>query len=191
MNEDYSLLDFEFSNGRKKLKVTLTYFNNVPKIDIREYYLDKIDGIFKPSKKGIQLDASKADLLRTALEQNSKIIDKHLISESLLKWASEIKEIKTKTENFSNYEFFKSVSRGSYEEVIFNENHPFSKRLIEIENKKNKDPLSNELLSIIKLLLLFYNNSLSQFDNEAKIKVEDFVYDQSIVWSTLLKRAFN
>ena len=71
---EYALLDFDFSNGKKKLKVVLTYFNDVPKIDIREYYRDEDDGTFKHTKKGVQLDPKKAEALRAALEQNVKIL---------------------------------------------------------------------------------------------------------------------
>ena len=80
--KEYTLLDYEFSNGEKKLRVDLTYFKDIPKVDISEYYLDKIDSDYKPTKKGIQLDIQKSEALRIALEENAKIIDQHLLNNS-------------------------------------------------------------------------------------------------------------
>lgn len=185
---DFSLLDYDFSNGNKKLRLTLTYFNGIPKIDIREFYLDKKEQKFKHSRKGIQLDPQKAEAIRAALGQNSKIIDKHLLSEDLQNWASDVKEIKTSADFFSHFDFFKTISKGSKEEIILNSNHPFSKRIIEIEKKIDTNKLAGELLELLKILLICYNNSLSQFNDQSKITVEDFVFDQNQIWSSLLKR---
>ena len=71
---EYTLLDFVFSNGKKKLKVVLTYFKEIPKIDIREYYYNLTEDIFKPTPKGIQLDSNKAEALRASLENNTSIL---------------------------------------------------------------------------------------------------------------------
>jgi len=187
-NSEYTLLDFDFSNGRKKLKMVLTYFNDVPKIDIREYYLDADDGTFKHTKKGVQLDPKKAEALRAALEQNAKIIDQHLISDDLDKWASKIKMIETSADFFSHFEFFKTVSTGTKEEIIFNSNHPFGSKILNLEGKIKNDENAVELMSLIKCLLISYNHSLSQFDELAKVTVGDFVQDQNQTWSSLLKR---
>ena len=187
-NNEYPLLDFEFSGGRKKLKMILTYFNDVPKIDIREYYFDEGEDDFKPTKKGVQLDPKKSEALRSALEQNASIIDKHLVSEDLKKWASKIKSIESSDDFFSSFEFFKTKSAGSKEEVIFNNNHPFGKKLSLLKEKAKNNDTAQELLSLINCLLLSYDNSLSQFDEEAKTNVGDFVQDQNQSWSSLLKR---
>ena len=185
---EYTLLDYDFSNGRKKLKLVLTYYNDIPKIDIREYYLDEEDGKFKHTKKGVQLDQKKAEALRAALEQNSHIIDKHLLSEDLEKWATNIKTIETSADFFSDFEFFKTVSSGSKEEIIFNINHPFGKRVLNLESKINSDENAKELMTLLKELLISYNHSLSQFHEMTKTTVGDFVQDQNQTWSTLLKR---
>ena len=190
-NNEYTLLDFDFSNGRKKLKLVLTYFNDVPKIDIREYYLDDDDGTFKHTKKGVQLDPKKAEALRAALEQNAKIIDQHLISGDLDKWASKIKKIETSADFFSNFEFFKTVSTSSKEEIVFNSNHPFGRKVLALESKIKNDENAVELMSLIKCLLISYNHSLSQFDELSKTTVGDFVQDQNQTWSCLLKRITN
>lgn len=187
-NNEFTLLDFEFSNGKKKFKVILTYFNEIPKIDIREYYLDEDDGIFKHTKKGIQLDPQKAEALRAALEQNEEIIDKHLLSDDLEKWASNIKKIVTSSDYFSHFEFFKTISSGTKEELVFNTNHPFGRRVLNLENKLKNDKNSMELMSLFKELLVSYNQSLSQFDEMSKTTVGDFVQDHKLTWSTLLKR---
>lgn len=190
-NKEYPLLDFEFSGGRKKLKMILTYFNDVPKIDIREYYFDEDEEEFKPTKKGVQLDPKKSEALRSALEQNATIIDKHLVSEDLKKWASQIKSIESSDDFFSNFEFFKTKSTGSKEEVIFNSNHPFGKKLSTLKEKAKGNDTAQELMSLINCLLLSYDNSLSQFDEETKTNVGDFVLDQNQLWSSLLKRLMN
>jgi hypothetical protein len=187
-NSEYTLLDFDFANGKKKLKLVLTYFIDVPKIDIREYYLDEVDGIFKHTKKGVQLDPKKAEALRAALEQNANIIDQHLISGDLDKWANKIKKIETSADFFSNFEFFKTVSTATKDEIIFNSNHPFGRKVLALESKIKNDENAVELMSIIKCLLISYNHSLSQFDELAKTTVGDFVQDQNQTWSSLLKR---
>jgi hypothetical protein len=187
-NNEYTLLDFDFSNGSKKLKLVLTYFNDVPKIDIREYYLDVADGTFKHSKKGVQLDPKKAEALRAALEQNAKIIDQHLLSDDLEKWATKIKKIETSADFFSHFEFFKTVSTGTKEEIVFNSNHPFGRKVLALEGKIKNDENAVELMSLIKCLLISYNHSLSQFDELTKTTVGDFVQDQNQSWSSLLKR---
>ena len=187
-NNEYTLLDFDFSNGKKKLKVVLTYFNDAPKIDIREYYLDEDEGTFKHSKKGVQLDSKKAEALRAALEQNAKIIDQHLISDDLDKWANKIRKIETSADFFSHFEFYKTVSTGTTEEIIFNSNHPFGRQILSLQSKIENDENAEELMSLIKCLLLSYNHSISQFDEMAKTTVGDFVQDQNQIWSSLLKR---
>lgn len=191
-NNEYVLLDYEFSDGKKKLKVVLTYFNDLPKVDIREYYFDDKDNTFKHSKKGIQLDALKAEALRVALEKNSSIIDHHLINSSLESWVHQIRKIETKADFFSNYEFYKTKSIGAEEEIIFNMNHPFGNKIneIEVSLKENKSSLlvCNQLLTMIKSLLITYNQSLSQFDENAKVTVSDFLQDHNQTWSSLLKR---
>jgi hypothetical protein len=187
-NKEYTLLDFDFSNGKKKLKVMLTYFNDIPKLDIREYYLDENDGKFKHSKKGVQLDPKKSEALRAALEENAKIIDQHLLSDDLEKWATKIKKIETSADFFSHYEFFKTVSKGATEEIVFNTNHPFSRRILKLESKIKSDENAKELMTLLKALLISYNNSLSQFDEQSKVTVGDFIQDTNQTWSTLLKR---
>ena len=148
---EYALLDFDFSNGKKKLKVVLTYFNDVPKIDIREYYRDEDDGTFKHTKKGVQLDPKKAEALRAALEQNVKIIDQHLISDDLEKWARKIKKIETSADFFSHFEFFKVVSSATKEEIVFNSNHLFGRKVLELESKiKNGRSCSEHSFKIFK-----------------------------------------
>lgn len=190
-NKEYILLDFEFSNGKKKLKVVLTYFNDIPKIDIREYYLDEEDRTFKHTKKGVQLDSKKAEALRAALEQNAKIIDEHLLSENLEKWASEIKKIETAEDFFSHFEFFKIVSSGNKDLIIFNSNHQFGKKILNLEKRILNNEQAIEVMTLLKCLLISYNHSLSQFDEESKITVGDFVQDQNQTWSSLLNRVTN
>lgn len=187
-NKEYPLLDFEFAGGSKKLRMILTYFKEVPKVDIREYYWDEDDEDFKPTKKGVQLDPKRAEALRSALEQNADIIDKHLVSKDLQKWASQIKSIESSDDFFSNFEFFKTKSTGSKEEIAFNSNHPFGKRLSVLREKAKGNETAEELLSLVNCLLIGYNHSLSQFDEEAKTTVGDFVQDQNQTWSSLLKR---
>ena len=185
---EYALLDFDFSNGKKKLKVVLTFFNDVPKIDIREYYRDEDDGTFKHTKKGVQLDPKKAEALRVALEQNAKIIDQHLISDDLEKWARKIKKIETSADFFSHFEFFKVISSATKEEIVFNSNHLFGRKILALESKIKNDENAVELMSLFKCLLISYNHSLSQFDEQSKITVGDFIQDQNETWSSLLKR---
>lgn len=187
-NKEYTLLDYEFSKGNKKLKLVLTYFRGTPKIDIREYYLDRNDMIFKHSKKGIQLDAQKAEALRSALEQNALIIDKHLINADLDQWLKQIKKIETYSDFFSHYEFYKTKSTGSQELVIFNSNHPFGKRIIDLKKMIAGNGAATEIMNLMLILLLSYNNALCQFDEETKITVGDFIQDQHQTWSSLLKR---
>lgn len=187
-NKEYPLLDFEFSSGSKKLRMILTYFNDVPKVDIREYYWDEDDEEFKPTRKGVQLDPKRAEALRSALEQNADIIDKHLVSKDLQKWASQIKRIESSDDFFSNFEFFKTKSTGSNEEIVFNNNHPFGKRLSSLKEESKGNKTAEELLSLVSCLLISFNHSLSQFDEEAKTTVGDFVQDQNQTWSSLLKR---
>jgi hypothetical protein len=193
MNEanEYPLLDYSFANGKKKLKVILKYFKDVPKIDIREYYFDENDDTFKHSKKGIQLDPMKAEALRAALENNAKIIDQHLISEDLEKWASKIKMIESSADFFSEYEFYKTRSIGQKDELIFNENHPFGKKILKIESKIKDNQDAEELMVLLKSMLITYNHSLNQFDEESKITVGNFLQDQSLTWASLLKRISN
>lgn len=190
-NKQYPLLDFEFSGGKKKLKLILTYFQDIPKIDIREYYFDEDDDEFKPTKKGIQLDPKKAEALRSALEENATIIDKHLVSKDLQKWVSQIKKIESSDDFFSNFEFFKTKSTGATEEIIFNSNHPFGKKLSNLKERAKGDDTAKEVLSLIDCLLLSYDHSLSQFDDNAKTTVGDFVQDQNQTWSSLLRRLIN
>lgn len=188
-NNEYILLDFNFSNGKKKLKVVLTYFNDIPKIDIREYYLDSETNDYKHSKKGIQLDPQKAEALRSALEQNARIIDKHLLSEDLNKWSKNIKKIETSADFFSNFEFFKTISTGSKDEIVFNTNHPFGRKILSFQNKiQNGNENANEMITIINELLISYHHSISQFDESTKITLGDFLQDHNQTWSTLLKR---
>lgn len=190
-NKVYPLLDFEFLGGRKKLQMILTYFKDVPKIDIREYYFDEDEEEFKPTKKGVQLDPKKAEALRSALEQNAEIINKHLVSEDLQKWASHIKSIESSDDFFSNFEFFKTKSNGSKEEIIFNSNHDFGKKMSILKEKAKGNETAQELLSLLNFLLISYDHSLSQFDGEAKTNVGDFIQDQNQTWSSLLKRLMN
>src|SRR5213078_2561247 len=111
-NNEYALVDYEFLQGKKKLKMILTYFKGVPKIDIREYYWDSAEDEYLPTKKGVQLDHKRAEALRSALEWNAAIIDKHLVSEDLEKWAKQIRTIESSDDFFSNFEFFKTRSSG-------------------------------------------------------------------------------
>jgi hypothetical protein len=187
-NSECVLLDYNFHEGRKKLKVVLTYFNDIPKIDIREYYFDEEDGTFKHTKKGIQLDLKKSEALRASLEENAKIIDHHLISEDLGKWVDKVKRIETSADFFSHFEFFKTTSKATCEEVVFNNNHPFGRRILEIESKIVNNENATDLMKLVKCLLISYNNSLSQFDELSKTTVGDFVQDQNQTWSTLLRR---
>ena len=126
--------------------------------------------------------------MRAALEQNANIIDQHLLSDDLDKWASKIKTIETTADFFSHFEFFKTVSSGTKEEIIFNTNHPFGRKVLNLEGKIKNDENAMELMSLIKVLLITYNHSLSQFDEMAKTTIGDFVQDQNQTWSTLLKR---
>jgi hypothetical protein len=190
-NNEYLLLDFDFSNGKKKLKAVLTYFNDIPKIDIREYYFDEEDSTFKHTKKGVQLDPKKAEALRAALEQNAKIIDKHLLSEDLEKWSDQIKTIESSADFFSEFEFYKTKSTATKEEIIFNSNHSFGKKIIDIESKIRDNENAKELMSLLKCLLVSYNHSLSQFDEDSKTSVGDFLQDQNQTWASLLKRLTN
>ena len=190
-NNDYTLLDYNYPNGKSKLKVVLTYFKEVPKIDIREYYFDETENDFKHTKKGVQLDIKKAEALRAALEQNTKIIDKHLLSEDLEIWAKDIKKIESSADFFSDFEFFKSKSFGSKEEIIFNSNHSFGKKVMALEKKAKDNEVAQELIDVIKSLLVSYNHALCQYDESAKTTVGDFIQDQGQTWSTLLKRLVN
>jgi hypothetical protein len=185
---EYTLLDFSFSSTKKKLKVVLTYFNDIPKVDIREYYLDQEDKSYKPTKKGIQLDPQKAEALRSALEENAAIIDKHLLSEDLQRWAGQIRTITSMQDFFSNYEFFKTKSSGSKEEIIFNNNHPFGKQLVELSTAAEGNDTAQKLIGLINVLLLSYNHSLNQFEEDSKMNIGDFINDQNQTWSSLLKR---
>ena len=187
-SDEYVLLDYEFSQGRKKLKMILTYFNSVPKVDIREYYFDEDDETFKHTKKGVQLDPQKAEALRSALEENAAIIDKHLVSEDLAKWASQVKCIESSDDFFSDYEFFRTRSTGGKEEVIFNTNHPFGKRLSDLKDRAAKNPEARELLHLINCLLLGYQNSMCQFDEDAKTRIGDFSQDLNQLWGSLIRR---
>ena len=190
-NREYLLLDYNFASGNKKLKVTLTYFKDVPKIDIREYYLDENDDTFKHSKKGVQLDSQKAEALRAALMKNTQIIDRHLLNEDLEKWANQIKTIESSADFFSDFEFYKTKSIANKDEIVFNLNHPFGKKLLNIETKIKNNENAEELMSLIKCLLISYSHSLSQFDEESKTTVGDFLQDQNQTWSSLLKRLTN
>lgn len=187
-DKDYELLDFEFFGGKKKLKVILTYYNGVPKVDIREYYLDLDENVFRHTKKGVQLDPQRAEALRSALEVNAGVIDRHLLRENLTRWASKIKKIETVGDFFSHFEFFKCSSDGSVERIVFNSGHSVGKRLIELEKECISNEQGRELLSILKRILIAHQHSLSQFDEDAKLRLGDFIQDQSQVWSTLLKR---
>jgi hypothetical protein len=187
-NDEFSLLDYEFFNGKKKLKVTLTRFKDQPKVDIREFYLDKDDGLFKHTTKGVQLDLKKAEALREALEQNAKIIDQHLLGDNLERWAKDIKTIESKADFFSHFEFFKTMSSGSKEEITFNTNHPFGKKLYNIEGKISDNLDAKELMELIKILLISYNHSISQFEEDSKTSIGDFIQDHNQTWATLLKR---
>lgn len=189
-DEGFELLDFSFNNGKKRLRLKLTYFNRVPKIDIREYYFDTEALEYRPSKKGVQLDSSRAEALRSALEQNAEIINDHLIGGDLERWASSIKKIESEEDYLSNYEFFKSESQGSRENIIFNTNHPIGRRLREIDLNTSKDSTAEELMGIVKLILVSHEHSLSHFHEEGKTRVGDFIQDQKQVWSALLKRLF-
>jgi hypothetical protein len=188
LDRNYELLDFEFSEGKKRLKVVLTYFGGVPKVDIREYYLDKEDGEFKHTKKGVQLDPVKAEALRTALERNAELIDRHLLNSDLETWAGKIKKIETSSDFFSAFEFFKCASDGSFETITFNLNHPLGKRLGELEQDCRENATAHEILLILKTVLIAHEHSLSQFDENAKLRLGDFLQDQTHIWSTILKR---
>jgi hypothetical protein len=188
---EYTLLDFVFSNGKKKLKVVLTYFKEIPKIDIREYYYNLTEDIFKPTPKGIQLDSSKAEALKASLESNTLIINKHLLSEDLDKWSNQIMLIKSSSDFFSEFEFYKTKSTAKGDEIIFNQNHPLGKKIIDLQSKVDKNHEEEELIRIINSILITYNQSLSQFDESAKTQVCDFLQDHNQTWGILLKRIFN
>lgn len=190
-NNEYILLDYNFANRKNKLKVKLTYFKDIPKIDIREYYLDLSDNTYKHSKKGVQLDQKRAAALRAALEQNEKIIDKHLLGDEIKKWAEQIKTIETSADFFADFEFFKTLSSGSKEKIIFNNNHPFGKKIMNLESKIKDKELASELMTLLKTLLISYNHALSQFDEQAKTIIGDFIQDHHQTWSSLLKRMIN
>lgn len=189
-SNDIVLLDYEFSNGKKKLMMVLTFFKDVPKIDIREYYYDEPEKDYKHTKKGVQLDAQKSEALRAALEQNSIVIAQHLISENLENWLHQVRRIETKADFFSNYEFYKTISFGDTEEIIFNINHPIGKKIMQLskEIEANKNETAAELLEILKVLLICFNQTNSQFEDNAKVIVSDYVQDQMQIWSSLLKR---
>ncbi len=185
--KDYILLDYKFLGGTKNIKIVLTYYNNIPKVDIREYYFDKNENAFKPTKKGIQLDAKKAEAVRFALEHNSSIIDKHLINEDLEKWVSQIKCIESSDDYFSDFEFYKTKTFGSKEEIIFNLSHPVGEKLSELKNIINDNEPAQELMFILLSLLISYEHTLSQFDVDSKINAGDFIQDQKQMWSSLKK----
>ena len=188
---EYTLLDFVFSNGKKKLKVVLTYFKEIPKIDIREYYYNLTEDIFKPTPKGIQLDSNKAEALRASLENNTSIINKHLLSEDLDKWSNQIILIKSSADFFSEFEFYKTKSTPKEDENIFNQNHPLGKKIIDLQSRVENNNDAEELMRIINSLLITYKQSLSQYDESAKTHVGDFLQDQNQTWGVLLKRLFN
>ena len=185
--KEYNLLDYEFSNGEKKLRVDLTYFKDIPKVDIREYYLDKNDSDFKPTKKGIQLDVQKSEALRFALEENAKIIDQHLLNGINKSWSDNIKTIKSSSDFFSSFEFYRVISKGSEDTIVFNQNHAFGKKISEFEGKIMTQEIS-ELIELIKILLVSHDHSYNNFDENTKIEVGDFIQDQKQIWSNLIKR---
>lgn len=188
---DYDLLDLEFANGKKKLKLVLTYFNDSPKLDLREYYFDETSSEFRHTKKGVQLDYEKAEALRNALEVNSEIINSHMLSKKSNQKLLNIKTISSSAGSFPINEFFKTESRGSEEKVIFNINHPAGKKFIDLDQKSNRDNDFLELLHLLKLLLVSYDHAISQFDEQSKTTVGDFVSHHARTWSAMLKRLSN
>ncbi len=191
-NINIELLDYCFLKGsfkqKHKLKLVLTYFSGIPKLDIREYYLDVNDEQYKPTKRGVQLDPQKAEALRYALEQNSEIIDQHLLSEDLAIWVSKIKKIESESDFFSNYEFFKIISNGNIEKVIYNKNHPFGKKLDYLLNKEYDSDVKNDLLLLLNSVLIAYQHTLSHINMDTKIKSQDLVDDINIKWNSLLRK---
>jgi hypothetical protein len=190
--DDIELLDYDFTRGPSrqphKLKVVLTYFSGIPKIDIREYYFDFTSNEFKPTKRGVQLDPHKAEYLRTALEKNAEIIDKHLFEKDLEDWIKNVTKIESSSETLSNYEFYKTISKGGKDEVIYNHNHPLGRIIKSITKNENKNQDVKELLNLINVLLLTFSITISQFDRESKGEFGDLIDDINIKWNSLLKR---
>ena len=184
-NKEHDLLDLEFSKGKLKLKMALTFFKGIPKIDIREYYFDRKVAEYKPSRKGIQLDSSRAEALLAALKLNSKYIDMHLLNEDLSEWSKDIKKISSSNDYFSDNEFYKSVMKGSENEIVFNLNHPLG---LVLQNLSQSNKGNNTEVELIKTLLLSFERSLSQFDHDSKVQAGDLIFDLKSTWSILLKR---
>jgi len=190
--DDIVLLEYDFSRGYNKqphkLKVVLTYFNNVPKIDIREYFYDIKNDEFKPTKRGIQLDPLRAEYLRKALEENAEIIDKYLFSKEIDNWVENVRKIESSSEMLSKYEFYRTISKGGIDEVIYNQNHPFGMKLNSVVNSENKEHEINKLSNLINALLLTYSKTICQIDRESKGEFGDLIDDINLKWNSLLKK---
>lgn len=63
--EDF--LDLSQGSGTRRLSVSV--FNGRVRVDIREYYADKSDGLMKPGKKGISLTEDQFELIASNIQQ--------------------------------------------------------------------------------------------------------------------------
>jgi hypothetical protein len=61
----------------KLKRVSVSDFRGMTLIDIREYYLEKSSGEFKPGKKGIALTLDQWEHLKKNIERIDKLVETH------------------------------------------------------------------------------------------------------------------
>lgn len=191
-NNHYTVLELDFSNNQENLKVILRYFNQRPnigleglaKIEHRISQLDDENGTFNLVKR----NEIYSEQLKTALEEIVNVFARQLVNMNHDNQPSELNKIETAAEIMPNFEFQKTTISGCKEVLIFNSNHPFGSKILELDEKIKDNELAIDVMNMLKSLLLSYNHSISQFDEMAKTTVGDFVQDQNHIWSSFLKR---
>jgi len=176
------LLDAEINRGKNRLRVDLTEWKGVPKLDIRDYYAS--DGDFLPGKRGIQLNEQQFNVLLRALESNIESIKEHFLGE-IVRPSSKPPVLKIDDIFFSKNEFYRCSNVDGEDQITINPNHPLGTRLKDLVEEL--PPKSrNQIAVLLTAILGSFEKSLSQVESSAKISAEDLIEVQMHYWGKFL-----
>ena len=204
------------SAGRKHnlLVFSLNEYKGVRSFDMRKHYVDKKTNDLRPTKKGIAITEKMFDITLDVLEENKEKIRNWLsISGDISAEVRENLELEKKyseAARFKNHkfnleesswkspEFFRLVSKGGCDSLVFNISHPSVKEFLKIINTFENTSDIEELQQLGNKLKWFVIGTLISFGRARHLcegsdnSYTSIVFDSmAFNWGTFLEQYLN
>ena len=196
------------------LVFSLNEYKGTRTFDIRKHYVDKKTNDLRPTKKGVAITEKMFDITLEVLEENKEKIRNWLsasgdISAEVRK-NHELEKRYSETARFKNHnfileesswkspEFFRLVSKGGCDSLVFNIGHPSVKKFLKVINEFEKISDVEELRQLGSELKQFVIGMLISFGRARQLcegsdnSYSSIVFDSTAFnWGIFLEKYLN